>query len=276
MQNIDYKDNKLEINYLIKLLNNLLPTDDMYQYLMNELLIYVYTSYENFLKKILISLFSDAKKNYKYNPFLVEHNLWGVVTNEDKKFMVPKGKLEDLKVNFPLIKESYFINELSAIDTLILERNAFAHTGQHGATLEQILNAYVTSQYIIKYLNFCYITSTDKEIKDFQDVQIFFKELSSHVRGCTRSIKDDIFSPNIKAFDPHYEKYKSLKDLKTFECHPDINELSKAENFIFLSDYKGKSKTEFLISLDSLETKMYLKAFNVADKDKLGTKSFIK
>jgi len=276
MQNIDYKHNNLEINYLIKLLNNLSPTDDIYQYLMNELLIYVYTSYENFLKKILITLFSDAKRNYKYNPFLIDHSLWGVVINDQKSFIVPKGKIDDLKANFPLIKDSYFIDELSAIDTLILERNAFAHTGQHGATLEQILNAYVTSQYIIKYLNFCYITSTDKERNDFINVQIFFKTLSGHIKGCIRNIKGDTFSPNITAFDCHYEQYKSFKNKNIFKCHPDIHELSKEENFIFLSDYKGSSKNDFMIGLESLENKMYLKAFNVANKDTLGTTSFIK
>ena len=78
MKNLDYKDNELEIKFLLKLLNNLSPTDDTYQYLMNELLIYVYTSYENFLKKLLIHLFTDAKKHYKYYPFLVEHTLWRV------------------------------------------------------------------------------------------------------------------------------------------------------------------------------------------------------
>ena len=51
MKNLDYKDNELEIKFLLKLLNDLSPTDDTYQYLMNGLLIYVYTSYENFLKK---------------------------------------------------------------------------------------------------------------------------------------------------------------------------------------------------------------------------------
>ena len=52
MKNLDYKDNELEIKFLLKLLNDLSPTDDTYQYLMNELLIYVYTSYENFFKKM--------------------------------------------------------------------------------------------------------------------------------------------------------------------------------------------------------------------------------
>ena len=178
MKNLDYKDNELEIKFLLKLLNNLSPTDDTYQYLMNELLIYVYTSYENFLKKILVFLFADAKQNFKYNPFLIEHNLWGIVNNEEKKFMVPKGKIEDLKVNFPLIKESYFIDELSAIDTLILARNSFAHTGQNNATLEQILNAYLTSKYIIKYLDFCYVTSTDIERANLRSTQLFLKNLT--------------------------------------------------------------------------------------------------
>ena len=65
MKNLDYKDNELEIKFLLKLLNNLSPTDDTYQYLMNELLIYVYTSYENFLKKdrnfIQISIYLSQK-----------------------------------------------------------------------------------------------------------------------------------------------------------------------------------------------------------------------
>ena len=52
MKNLDYKDNELEIKFLLKLLKNLSPTDDTYQYLMNELLIYVYTSYENFLNQM--------------------------------------------------------------------------------------------------------------------------------------------------------------------------------------------------------------------------------
>ena len=38
MKNLDYKDNELEIKFLLKLLKNLSPTDDTYQYLMNELL----------------------------------------------------------------------------------------------------------------------------------------------------------------------------------------------------------------------------------------------
>ncbi|HAP5371611.1 HEPN domain-containing protein, partial [Enterococcus faecalis] len=145
---IDYKDNKSEIKNLIILLDKLSPADDTFQYLMNELLIQVYASYENFLKKLLVELFSDAKKNYKYSPFLIEHNLWSVVEEDSKRYIVPKGKIEDLLVNFPLLKSCYFANDLSSIDTLVNERNSFAHTGTHKATLEQILTAFITTQYV--------------------------------------------------------------------------------------------------------------------------------
>lgn len=269
MKNLDYKDNELEIKFLLKLLKNLSPTDDTYQYLMNELLIYVYTSYENFLKKILVFLFADAKQNFKYNPFLIEHSLWGIVNNEDKKFMVPKGKIEDLKVNFPLIKESYFIDELSAIDTLILARNSFAHTGQNNATLEQILNAYLTSKYIIKYLDFCYVTSTDIERSKLKSTQLFLKNLVNHTEGCIKSIKEDNFSPTMKAFDCHYIEYISFKNSGIFDFNLDLSDLFLEENFIFLSNYTGKPVGTFVGKLDSLKSLLYLKAFKVNDKDNL-------
>lgn len=272
---LEYKDNKGQISQVLSLIKQLSPVDDTYEYLRNELLIYVYSSYENFLKKLLISLFSDAKKNYKYYPFLIEHNLWGVVTNPDKSFIVPKGKIEDLKANFPLIKESYFINELSAIDTLVIERNSFAHTGTHNATIEQILNAYITSNYIIKYLSFCYIESTDIQMSNLSKVQKYLNELSNHTRGCLKSIKEDRFSPNMTAFDNLYETYSNFKNDGTFECHPDILELSKERNFIFLSNYKDSLINDFKTNLADLEAKIYFQAFKVEDKDKLSISNIL-
>lgn len=214
-------------------------------------------------------MFADAKQNFKYNPFLIEHNLWGIVNNEDKNFMVPKGKIEDLKVNFPLIKESYFIDELSAIDTLILARNSFAHTGQNNATLEQILNAYLTSKYIIKYLDFCYVTSTDIERSKLKSTQLFLKNLVNHTEGCIKSIKEDNFSPTMKAFDCHYIEYISFKNSGIFDFNLDLSDLFLEENFIFLSNYTGKPVGTFVGKLDSLKSLLYLKAFKVNDKDNL-------
>lgn len=269
MTALSYKNNDVEIKYLLKLLVGLSPLDDMYQYLMNELLIYVYTSYENFLKKLLIHLFTDAKKHYKYYPFLVEHTLWRVT--KEKSFIVPKGKIDDLQINFPLIKESYFIEELSAIDTLIVERNSFAHTGQHNANLEQILNAYVTSQYIMKYLEFCYVKSVDIDITNLLKTQNFLKEFKNHTKGCLESIKGVNFHEDMRAFDVHCTNYETFLSDGVFNCHPEILELLKKPNLNFLLNYKSEPIINFKNSLEKLKKELYLGAFKVPDKSKLTT-----
>lgn len=109
--NLEYYDSDknndyYEIRNIVKILKDLDPTNSLYQYLNNELLIQVYTSYEKFLKELLIQLFRDAKENYKYEPFLKDHKLWGVI--ESSKYIVPRGMKEDLCKNFPLINNTYF------------------------------------------------------------------------------------------------------------------------------------------------------------------------
>lgn len=269
---IDYKDNKSEIKNLIILLDKLSPADDTFQYLMNELLIQVYASYENFLKTLLVELFSDAKKNYKYSPFLIEHNLWSVVEEDSKRYIVPKGKIEDLLVNFPLLKSCYFANDLSSIDTLVNERNSFAHTGTHKATLEQILTAFITTQYVIKYLDFCYIKSTAEDIKKLAYLQVFLNVLRNHPRKCLKRFKGEYIHENMNAFDIHITNYRKLESEGVFSIHPDITLLLNEETLLFLINCRGMLKTDFEQSLNTFENLLYIKAFNVPDKDKLTTK----
>lgn len=272
MNNLPYKNNEVQIQQLIRLLNSLSPSDDTYQYLMNELLIQVYTSYENFLKALLTHLFSDAKKNYRYSPFLVEHNLWKVTDNPHSSYIVPKGQLEPLLKNFPLLKNSYFNSELNAIDTLVIERNSFAHTGTHKATLEQILTAYVTSQYIIKYLEFFYINSNTEDLVQLENIQEFLKNSNSHMKKCLKKINGDTIPENMTAFEKYIPTIKLLKENDYFKMYPEMKNLFTNHTFSFIEDCKGMIISEFKKQLDDFENSFYLAAFRVKDKNNLTAK----
>ncbi|HAM1321510.1 TPA: hypothetical protein H9326_002912 [Listeria monocytogenes] len=263
MKMLTYKDNTSQIKQLLSLLKPLTPTDDTFEFLANELLIQVYSAYENFLRELLIKLFSDAKTNYKYSPFLIEHKLWGVIENQEKKYIVPKGKIEDLQKNFPLLKESYFIENLSVIDTIVLERNAFAHTGTHKATLEQILSGYVAMQYIVKYLNFCYITSSRDDIEKLKLIQGFLKKLKTHSRKCIKDIKGTHIPQNMNAFDTYLSDIKCFKEKNVFSIQEKIGLFSIDSNLDFLNDCKGMLVSDFNSKLDKFEKDLFRAFFTV-------------
>lgn len=261
-------NNYYEIKEIYNLINNMEPTDSLYQYLNSELLMQVYTSYETFLKEVLVKLFTEAKTNYKYSPFLIDHKLWKVIENK-KSYIVPKGRKEDLIKNFPLIKDCYFYNYLDQLDTIVNERNSFAHTGKHKASFEQIMNGYIVSLYIQKYINYCYLKADDVDILKFKEVQIFISDFISHACKIVDPMNCESFPDDFNVFDTYVLDYQKLLSNKSFNVSSDIEEICSEENFNFLINYRTKNIDEFKKSLEKLKIQISKSSFGIPSIEKI-------
>lgn len=251
--NTVFKDNKVSIDRIMLLLKQLNPSDDVYEYLRDELLIQVYTSYENFFKKMLVNLFTDAKKNYRYSPFLVDHKLWSIVES-NSGYIVPNGKWETMAKNFPLIKHCYFRESKVFIDDLVQERNNFAHTGSHKLTVENILTAYEKVNYLCEYIDFCYTELNSESFSDFIKVQNFLYKIKTVFSSVTKNLPSNgLISEDMTAFDRILEEFNKLDSDQIFLSHPKVGEIVHGVDLSFILNCKGQSATEFSTHLTNYE-----------------------
>lgn len=252
--NTVFKDNKVSIDQLKLLLEKSDPSENVYEYLRDELLIKVYTAYENFLKQLLISLFKDAKINYRYSPFLVDHKLWSVVENVGKSFIVPNGKMEAINKNFPLLKECYFQEDLILIDNLVQERNKYAHTGSHGLTVEAIIQAYDKVNYLCGYLDFCYTELKPDTLTSFLKVQSFLKNIKKVSPCVLKNYKSNQqIAQDMNAFDQTLEEFDDLDDSGIFAVHPEVERILHESDLDFILHCKGKSSNDFFYHWENYE-----------------------
>ena len=79
----------------------------------------------------------------------------------------------------------------------------------------------------------------------------------------------------MNAIGQHILKYYVLKEEVVFSLQPDIEILLGEDRIEFIKNCKGMLKSEFENSLDSFEESLFIKAFNVKDKNNVTAKDIL-
>lgn len=159
----------LNISRELTKLDNILIVRDRYKddsdiqkMLINDALIYVYTFYEQNIKKIYVELYDKYEASFKSNPLIIGHKC------KEPKWVAPT-KSEELIKSFPLLKEWHFFSNdinIKKIDSLISCRHEYAHNGNTQIVLEDIYVCFFSIIRIINFLREFYLRDGEKEIID--------------------------------------------------------------------------------------------------------------
>lgn len=189
------------------------PPGQTYEAFLNELLITGYTSYEGFIKDLFKNLYEIEKTKEKSKPIIVTSKL------NTKKFSywVPPTKLEDVKNHFELLNKWSQISKIKNLDTLINGRNSYAHSGSHTTTFEQILEAFLDVQLIVRFLYIYYIQSSEDNFSNNVDFLIKEKDLFDQATKLSATLSNLIRSNDTYLSEELSESFnsvhKSLLDL---------------------------------------------------------------
>lgn len=207
----EFKKRLFEISNILSILEDKTPTDDVYEYILNGLLIKVYSSFEQFNKSILRSIKDEIEVNHKFVPITAKH------LQITEKYVAPT-KSEDIMLLFPLLKKSYFYKELKHdMDSVINSRHTYAHNGIHQEKIENINRSLFGFQYIIRFLSLYYnstldINSTkieqflDKENELLTSLIYLQKELTTFTKSRRSSLSEtldqqvNVLKQNLKSY----------------------------------------------------------------------------
>lgn len=207
--------------------------------LINHLLIYIYTTYEQEVKKIIQKTY-HYMSNYNYfSPVLssvsVHQNNW-----------IPKLKRANLESYFPILKEWDFWKESNYIytESLVSERHKYAHTGSHSITYDQILRSFIEITYVLNFLSHIYdLEHAQKDIvfeyiqNHSEDKNIIEQTLKKSMEGLIENERD--FIPDklksycldtISSIENNYILSKSLsEEFKEFLGIDNLNKITLSE-----------------------------------------------
>lgn len=129
----------------------LIPSDDSYKLLLNDLLIKIYSSYEQYNKALIRELKQEIENNHRFLPISKVHK------EINDRFVAPT-KSDILIEKFTVLKDDHFFEEYKKlIDSVVNERNRYAHQGEHGLTMEILLGGLVGIQYTVRRMYDIYI-----------------------------------------------------------------------------------------------------------------------
>ncbi|MGM5692853.1 HEPN domain-containing protein [Streptococcus suis] len=203
-----YKDDLEKQINLLKYIESLTPADnsDEYKYALNTLLIQVYASLEQFVKQILKTIKKSLEENHRFLPVTI-HN-----TSDSERFVVPT-KSERLCNDFRLLVKSFLYTEYKEIiDTLIDERNSFAHQGKTLITVENIRKSMIGIQYLVRFLYFYYIHDRELTVEQAEGVLIKEWELLKQCDIISREL-DTMLSITDGELPAKYSKINSFREL---------------------------------------------------------------
>lgn len=143
-----FKNNLINFKKSLKSIEPLNHSDDLYSLLLNDLLIKIYSSFEQYNKSLLRELKQEIESNHRFLPISKVHN---------DRFVAPT-KSENLIEKFTILKDDYFFEEYkNLIDSVVNERNRYAHQGNHGLSIEILLGGLVGIQYTVRRMYDIYI-----------------------------------------------------------------------------------------------------------------------
>lgn len=146
-----FKNDLINFKKSLKSIEPLNHSDDSYSLLLNDLLIKIYSSFEQYNKSLLRELKQEIESNHRFLPISKVHK------EINDRFVAPT-KSENLIEKFTILKDDYFFEEYkNLIDSVVNERNRYAHQGNHGLSIEILLGGLVGIQYTVRRMYDIYI-----------------------------------------------------------------------------------------------------------------------
>jgi hypothetical protein len=139
-----FKNNLINLKKSLESIELLNHSNDSYSLLLNDLLIKIYSSFEQYNKSLLRELKQEIESNHRFLPISKVHK------EINDRFVAPT-KSDLLIEKFTILKDDYFFEEYKKlIDSIVNERNRYAHQGNHGLSLEILLGGLVGIQYTVR------------------------------------------------------------------------------------------------------------------------------
>ena len=146
-----FKNDLINFKKSLKSIEPLNHSDDLYSLLLNDLLIKIYSSFEQYNKSLLRELKQEIESNHRFLPISKVHK-------EINDRFVDHTKSENLIEKFTILKDDYLFEEYkNLIDSVVNERNRYAHQGNHGLSIEILLGGLVGIQYTVRRMYDIYI-----------------------------------------------------------------------------------------------------------------------
>lgn len=146
-----FKNDLINFKKSLKSIEPLNHSDDLYSFLINDLLVKIYSSFEQYNKSLLRELKQEIESNHRFLPISKVHK------EINDRFVAPT-KSENLIEKFTILKDDYFFEEYkNLIDSVVNERNRYAHQGNHGLSIEILLGGLVGIQYTVRRMYDIYI-----------------------------------------------------------------------------------------------------------------------
>lgn len=146
-----FKNDLINFKKSLKSIEPLNHSDDSYSLLLNDLLIKIYSSFEQYNKSLLRELKQEIESDHRFLPISKVHK------EINDRFVAPT-KSENLIEKFTILKDDYFFEEYkNLIDSVVNERNRYAHQGNHGLSIEILLGGLVGIQYTVRRMYDIYI-----------------------------------------------------------------------------------------------------------------------
>ncbi|MCE2068050.1 hypothetical protein ACXONV_00270 [Streptococcus thermophilus] len=146
-----FKNDLINFKKSLKSIEPLNHSDDLYSLLLNDLLIKIYSSFEQYNKSLLRELKQEIESDHRFLPISKVHK------EINDRFVAPT-KSENLIEKFTILKDDYFFEEYkNLIDSVVNERNRYAHQGNHGLSIEILFGGLVGIQYTVRRMYDIYI-----------------------------------------------------------------------------------------------------------------------
>jgi hypothetical protein len=250
---------------------NLTPTDPSYEVWKNHLLIKTYTLYEQYYKRLLKSLKDKIETQHQFLPIVTNHK------PIDNKFVAPT-KSEVILQHFPLLQKSYYYEEYKIqIDSIIVERNNYAHEGNNQLTIEVICSSSLWIQYTIRFIQSYYdvnnLQEKGQELTEFLSIEKEFLEKlesclknllelsKSNLASVPQDIKDMLIS--LKNSYISYQHMGEQLDISSIDLEVSLI----VDQELFLDGFENQSPIEILQYLQNYKKLIIKKLFGI---DSLG------
>ncbi|MBM6862511.1 hypothetical protein [Ligilactobacillus aviarius] len=187
----NFKSNLKDIQELIKELMELNPLCDKITYtaLQNQLLIKIYTGYEQYVKRVIKILPEKNKNDYFFQTIFAEHEY--NIKGKDKGW-APLLTIEKMRNRFTILDEWYYfkahMNEFETkIHGIINLRNSYAHEGgDKEVKLKDLLNAIYPIFLMVTFIFYFYELPSKEEICDrkriLEDENHFMNNINKMMR----------------------------------------------------------------------------------------------
>lgn len=196
-----FKNNLINLKKSLESIEPLDHSDDSYSLLLNDLLIKIYSSFEQYNKSLLRELKQEIESNHRFLPISKVHK------EINDRFVAPT-KSDLLIEKFTILKDDYFFEEYKKlIDSIVNERNRYAHQSTHAITLEILLGGLIGIQYTVRRMYDIYIVwkNVDKStiFKLIEKEKTFMNQATNLKRILTQQSgrKEVVSDSTIKRFN---------------------------------------------------------------------------